>query len=79
MMMTMTKSIVHVFILSDLETPGKHVRETYTPLIPHLYIVRRGCTWVLLIFLFLVQNIDCGYSLESPRQGRSNVYPRSII
>ena len=25
------------------------------------------------------QNIDCGYSLEPPRQGGSNVYPQSMF
>ena len=32
-----------------------------------------------LFFLFLVQNIDCGYSLEPPQRGGSNVYPRSML
>ena len=27
-------------------------------------------------FLFLLQNIDCGYSLEPPRQGSLNVNPQ---
>ena len=25
------------------------------------------------------QNIDCGYSLEPPRRGDSNVYPQSMF
>ena len=25
------------------------------------------------------QNIDCGYSLEPPRQGGSNEYPQSMV
>ena len=25
------------------------------------------------------QNIDCGYSLEPPRRGGSNVYPQSMF
>ena len=37
------------------------------PLEPHFYIVKLGYTGVYLIFLFLLQNIDCGYSLEPPR------------
>ena len=28
---------------------------------------------------FLPQNIDCGYSLEPPRWGGSNVYPQSMF
>ena len=33
----------------------------------------------LLFFLFLLQNIDCGYSLEPPRRGGSNEYPQSMF
>ena len=32
-----------------------------------------------MFFLFLLQNIDCGYSLEPPRRGGSNVYPQSVL
>ena len=32
-----------------------------------------------LIFLFLLQNIDCGYTLEPPRRGGSNMYPQSYV
>ena len=31
------------------------------------------------IFPTSVQNIDCGYSLEPPRQGCSNEYPHSMF
>ena len=31
-----------------------------------------------LFFLFLLKNIDCGYSLKPPRRGGSNEYPRSL-
>ena len=37
------------------------------PLTPHFYIVKLGFTGELFIFLFLLQNIDCGYSLEPPQ------------
>ena len=30
------------------------------------YIVKIGFTGVYIIFLFSLQNIDCGYSLEPP-------------
>ena len=36
----------------------------------------------ILMFFFIdisAQNIDCGYSLEPPRQGGSNEYPQSIF
>ena len=31
------------------------------------------------IFLISAQNIDCGYSLESPQRGGSNEYPQSMF
>ena len=49
------------------------------PLIPHFYIAKLGYAGVYLFFLFLLQNIDCGYSLEPPRRGGSNVYPQSMF
>ena len=32
-----------------------------------------------LVFLFLIQYIDCGYWLELPLQGGSNMYPQSML
>ena len=32
-----------------------------------------------IFFILLLKNIDCGYSLEPPRRGGSNEYPRSMI
>ena len=59
------------------------IRKTYPcnvyPLKPRLYIVKLGYAGVYLFFLFLLQNIDCGYSLEPPQQGGSNVYPQSMF
>ena len=49
------------------------------PLEPHFYIAKLGYAGVYLFFLFLLQNIDCGYSLELPRRGGSNVYPQSMF
>ena len=49
------------------------------PLEPHFYIAKLGYRGVYLFFLFLLQNIDCGYSLEPPRRGGSNVYPQSMF
>ena len=34
---------------------------------PHFYIVKLGFTGVYIIFLYLLKNIDCGYSLEPPQ------------
>ena len=37
-------------------------------LTPHFYIVKLGLTGVYIFFLFLLLNIDCGYSLEPPQR-----------
>ena len=34
---------------------------------------------ILIVFIFLLKNIDCGYSLEPPRRGGSNEYPQSTF
>ena len=49
------------------------------PLEPHFYITKLGYGGLYLFFLFLIQNIDCGYSLEAPHRGGSNVYPQSMF
>ena len=47
----------------------------FDPFKPHFYIVKVGFTGVYIIFfLFLLKNIDCGYSLEPPHRGGSNEY-----
>ena len=33
----------------------------------------------LLLFLFLLKNIDCGHTLEPPCRGGSKEYPRSMF
>ena len=48
------------------------------PLIPNFSdntVVCRGIS----IFLILLQSIDCGYSLEPPSRGGSNVYLQSVF
>ena len=40
----------------------------FNPLKPHFYIVKLGFTGVYIIFLILLKNIDCEYSLEPPRR-----------
>ena len=45
----------------------------YTPLLYRKSGVYRG----MPIFVNFAQNIDCGYSLEPPPRGRSNVYPHT--
>ena len=49
------------------------------PLKPHFYLEKLGYAGVYLFSLFLLQNIDCGYSLEPPRRGGSYVYPQSMF
>ena len=51
----------------------------FDPLKHHFYIVKLGFTGVYIIFFILQKNIDCGYSLESPRRGGSNEYPQSMF
>ena len=52
----------------------------FDPLKPHLYIVKLGFTVVfIIVFLFLLKNIDCGYSLELPQWGGSNEHPQSMF
>ena len=38
------------------------------PLEPHFYIAKLEYTGVYLVFLFLLQNINCRYSLEPPHR-----------
>ena len=57
----------------------KHAYINLTPLKPHFYKVKLGFTGVYIIFLFLLKNIDYGYSLEPPRRGGSNEYPQSMF
>ena len=49
------------------------------PINPHFYIVNWGLHGYTLFFLFLIKNIDSGYSLEPPRRGGSNEYPQSMF
>ena len=49
------------------------------PLKPQFYIVKLGFTGVYISFLISAQNMDCGYSLESPRQGGSNKHQQSMF
>ena len=46
---------------------------------PHFYIVKLGFTGCTVFRLFLLKNIDCGYSLEPPRRGGSNEYPQYVF
>ena len=65
---------------------GKHVRVMFTPL-NSTFIKKKkkkkkkkkmGFAGIYLNFVFLTQNIHCGYSLEPPPRGGSNVYPPDL-
>ena len=58
---------------------GKHVHVKYTPLTPTLYSKNGVYRGIPIFSYFLLQNIDCGYSLEPPRRGGSNEYPQSMF
>ena len=53
----------------------------FDPLKPHFYMVNLGFTrvYMYIIFLILLKNEDCGYSLETARRGGSNGNPQSMF
>ena len=57
----------------------KHAYIILTLLNRTFYITKLGFTGVYIIFLFLLKNRDCGYSLEPPHRGGSNGYPQSVF
>ena len=64
----------------DIENIRKTCPCNEYPIKPHFYIVKLGGNaGVHLFFIFFIQNIDCGYSLEPPRRGGSNEYPQSMF
>ena len=46
---------------------------------PHFYTVKLGFAGVYIILHISAQIIDCGYALEPPHWGGSNVYPQSMF
>ena len=73
------KAVMWGFISLAACTSHTFEHTYFDPLKPHFYIVKLGFTGVYIIFLFLLKNIDCGYSLEPPRRGGSNEYPQSMF
>ena len=55
----------------------KNVHEISTPL--NLTSIKLGVIGVYLFFLFLLKNIDCGYSLEPPRVLSQNIKKKKSI
>ena len=68
------KSPTKPFYIVTKETPCGNVY----PVITHFYIAKLGYSEVYLFFSLLLQNIDCGYSLQLPQRGGSNMYPQSM-
>ena len=62
----------------DFKLITKSNQFDFDPIKPHFHMVKLGFTGVY-IFLFLLKNIDCGYSYESPCRGGSNEYPQSMF
>ena len=60
----------------ECDPSRKHAYIILTPLNPSKTGVYRG---IHNFFLFLLKNIDGGYSLEPPRRGGSNEYPLSMF
>ena len=74
---------IPVFARCNVYISAIHITKTclynFDPLKPKFYIVKLGFTGVCIIFLILLKNIDCEYSLEPPRWGGSNEYPQSMF
>ena len=76
---------LHEFSTSSVKCRSKTHTITKTriynfdPLKPHFYMVKLGFTGVYIILLISAKNIDCGFSLEPPRQGGSNENPQSMF
>ena len=51
----------------------------FDPIKSHFYIVKLGLQGYTLFFLFLLGNIDCGYSLEPSRRDGSNELPQYMF
>ena len=70
-------------MVSDALKHRFHITKTYfiilTPLNPTFIQYNWGSQGYTLFFLFLLKNIDCGYSLEPPRRGGSNEYPQFMF
>ena len=66
---------------ADLSLPSRKHAYIYNfdSFKPHFYVVKLGFAGLYIILLISAQNIDCGYSLESPRRGSSNEYPQSMF
>ena len=51
----------------------------FDPLKPYFYIVNLGFTGVYIIFLILLNNIDCAFLSEPPHRDGSNEYQQLMF
>ena len=59
---------------------GKHVHIMFTPHTPLLYCKTGVCRGIAIFLIFAPKHrLDCGYSLEPPQRGSSNVCPQSML
>ena len=65
--------------ISSTKPCGRNSKKCNGAFLKCFSIVKLGSAGVYIFFLFLLQNIDCGYSLEPPQRGGSNVYPQSMF
>ena len=77
--LTLTEEDSSIFEFGCVHCITKTCVYNFDPFKPHFYIVKLEFTGIRIIFLFLLKNIDCVYSLKTPRQGISNEYPQSIF
>ena len=73
-------NICATWILSIRSPSRKHAYIILTPLHPTFIYGKTGVyRGIYYFFLFLLKNIDCGYSLEPPCRGGSNEYQQSML
>ena len=72
--------VPEVNFFDNMKASRKHACIILTPFNPTL-TVKLGFTWgIHHFFSYFAKNIDCGFSLEPPRQGGgSNEYPQSMF
>ena len=60
-----------------------HIRTSRNQYVPHFFkvggIIKLGFTRVCIFYLILLLTTKCGYLLEPPQRGVSNVYPQSMF
>ena len=66
------------FLLLHKKCMLRYKYYVYTPSYVDIGLDKSGYQ-VNIFFLFLNENICCGYSLEAPRRGASNEYPQHVF